>query len=635
MNVKVLFIFILFSCTTLVLRGQPYPSVGNRFEVDQKKGCAPLTVLVTIKPPSVCNGANPCDMDFEGNNQFQSLTFTHTYTQPGKYKLRIQFQASGIDEIEIDVVQNIQPEFEIYSCNNNAVSLKVTDNNYNQYVINYNDATPVVVRPSGSLATDNHTFASAGPKTITIRGRNLSAADNCSAMNKPVTAMLTLPAANLTQLSVLNSTQIALDLNGLSTVRYRLEIATNNNTTFQLIQNLYNQTTVTLNSLRPDDNYYCFRLATFDPCNSAITAYSNIICSSNFDVSAQSDVNKLIWTTATSGIANFTINKSDNTGSLPSLTRPTSPLFFDDNNIVCTIPYTYQLVSNYADGSRSISLSKSVTAFSSTIPTAVENISSMVTPTGVDLVWQQNPAFTPTEYSVFKSVNGGYSLLTKINSASVSDPAYSTTESTCYKISYQDVCGNFSPFSQEACPIQLFGSLQKDNSIILNWNAYTGWTNGVDHYAIQKFNAQGQLLQTIDVANATTFTDDVEDLLNQIYTYKIIAIANDVGVINSVSNTITIIKEPNLFYPTAFTPNNDGLNDTFTVFSQYVVAFEMKIFNRWGELLFTTSNPTQGWDGTFKGSTMPEGTYAFIAKITDLAGRTFDRSGSVVLLRKK
>jgi gliding motility-associated-like protein len=60
----------------------------------------------------------------------------------------------------------------------------------------------------------------------------------------------------------------------------------------------------------------------------------------------------------------------------------------------------------------------------------------------------------------------------------------------------------------------------------------------------------------------------------------------------------------------------------------------MKIFNRWGELLFTASNIDDEWDGTFKGKTQPEGTYVFSAEIVDEAGRTSTRSGSIVLLSR-
>jgi gliding motility-associated-like protein len=97
-----------------------------------------------------------------------------------------------------------------------------------------------------------------------------------------------------------------------------------------------------------------------------------------------------------------------------------------------------------------------------------------------------------------------------------------------------------------------------------------------------------------------------------------------------------MIKRPNIFYPTGFTPNNDGLNDTFTVFGQFVTKFEMGIFNRWGEMMYTTEDiDGAGWDGTYKGTLMPEGTYVFKATITDLTGKTFERSGAIFLIHKK
>jgi hypothetical protein len=52
-------------------------------------------------------------------------------------------------------------------------------------------------------------------------------------------------------------------------------------------------------------------------------------------------------------------------------------------------------------------------------------------------------------------------------------------------------------------------------------------------------------------------------------------------------------------------------------------------------MLFTTTNLTEGWDGKYKDTLQPEGTYAFVAKITDFTGKTYDKSGSFVLLRKK
>ena len=141
-------------------------------------------------------------------------------------------------------------------------------------------------------------------------------------------------------------------------------------------------------------------------------------------------------------------------------------------------------------------------------------------------------------------------------------------------------------------------------------------------------------MQIFQAGTATSYIDNSDDLNYQTFVYVVKANAVEPGFGQSVSNRVPLLKDPNLFHPTAFTPNGDNLNDNFSVFGQYVVAFDMQIFNRWGELLFSTNDIQSGWDGTFRGNEMPEGTYTFIAHITDRAGRTFKRSGSVLLLRK-
>jgi hypothetical protein len=243
--IKNLFVAILLGTGSLAA-AQPYVSDLGRFEVDQVKGCVPLTVNVTILLPFVCNGANPCDMDFENNNMFQSLTFTHTYTQPGVYLLRILFQTSGFDQITIEVTPDIPPAFDLYSCNGNGVQVNITDTNYDQYVIDYNDATPLVVVPSGSMAQDNHVFATTGNKMVTVRGRNLNADDNCTPMNQAVTALATLPTPSITTLTVLDNASLRLDFNNQNNILYRLEMATNGGA-FQPFMDVHNSSSVVAN----------------------------------------------------------------------------------------------------------------------------------------------------------------------------------------------------------------------------------------------------------------------------------------------------------------------------------------------------------------------------------------------------
>ena len=630
MKLKVTLAFFLFGLTVLV-HAQPYVSRDGRFQVDQVKGCAPLTVNVTIIPPNVCSPGVPCEFFYE-TNPIQNV-FTHQYTQPGTYTLRVLFQAGvPIDQITITVLPNTPPEFEIYSCGNNSVQVKVTDTNYNQYVINYNDASPDVVVPSGSLAFSQHAYASSGNKTITVRGRNLGADDNCNPASKVVNAVVTLPVPTITLLTVLNDRDIQLDFNSQPNILYRLQIAQNSSTAFQNLQNVYETTTTTINNLSTDGNFYCFRLGAFDPCNNT-TAYSNIICSSNFDVTALNNLNQLSWVTSSTGVSNYAFSKNSD----PPLNAASTATSLNDPNVICGVDYCYQQTTNYSNGSRSISLSKCATAISTNIPTVVENISTIVGPgnDNVELRWTQDPAFVAATYSITKSANGNFAPPVSSSTTSYTDDEYLNEVVSCYKISYADACNNKSPVSVDACPIKLIAALEPNNAVNLSWSAYGAWKNGVNRYVVEKFNEQGQLLFTVNAGIATTYVDNTQDLSNQVAVYRITAFANQAGIISSVSNTFTIIKEPNLFYPTAFTPNGDGLNDIFNVFGQFIITFEMRIFNRWGEMMYVTEDLKSGWDGTFKGSLMPEGTYVFRATLTDQAGRTFDRSGTVVLLKKE
>jgi gliding motility-associated-like protein len=116
----------------------------------------------------------------------------------------------------------------------------------------------------------------------------------------------------------------------------------------------------------------------------------------------------------------------------------------------------------------------------------------------------------------------------------------------------------------------------------------------------------------------------------------VLADANEAGLKTSISNQVVVTKNANLFYPNAFTPDDIGpkANETFTVYGQYIQKMELKIFDRWGTLVYFSDNNTP-WDGTNNGRDMPEGTYVWIASLTDFAGQQFSREGTVVILRKK
>jgi gliding motility-associated-like protein len=92
--------------------------------------------------------------------------------------------------------------------------------------------------------------------------------------------------------------------------------------------------------------------------------------------------------------------------------------------------------------------------------------------------------------------------------------------------------------------------------------------------------------------------------------------------------------EPVLVCPNAFTPNGDGLNDIFRLkYPGTIDGYQMQIFNRWGQMVFSSSDPFGGWDGKYSSVLQPAGTYVWIIRSTDRSGKKQKIEGSVVLIR--
>ncbi len=105
----------------------------------------------------------------------------------------------------------------------------------------------------------------------------------------------------------------------------------------------------------------------------------------------------------------------------------------------------------------------------------------------------------------------------------------------------------------------------------------------------------------------------------------------------ATTDSITIYKSCYLNIPNVFTPNSDGLNDQFfprQLLSRQVTKFKMQIFNRWGQIIFETTNIYgRGWDGDFNGLAQPGGVYVYLIE-AEFANSTAEKyQGNVTLLR--
>lgn len=98
---------------------------------------------------------------------------------------------------------------------------------------------------------------------------------------------------------------------------------------------------------------------------------------------------------------------------------------------------------------------------------------------------------------------------------------------------------------------------------------------------------------------------------------------------------ITVVDKTSIYVPTAFTPNNDGKNDQLRVVAHgRVKLHHFTVFNRWGEVMFSSSDLARGWDGTLRGVPAAGGVYVWILKVTDeLTGNVIEQKGTVTIIR--
>ncbi len=116
--------------------------------------------------------------------------------------------------------------------------------------------------------------------------------------------------------------------------------------------------------------------------------------------------------------------------------------------------------------------------------------------------------------------------------------------------------------------------------------------------------------------------------------YSVEAITSEGCPLNA-SFKVTVIDDPLVVFPSAFTPNGDGLNDQFipVVLGLFEVE-SFKVFNRWGQMVYTSNEVAVGWDGTYEGEDEGVGTYVyFLSGKSTSTGKPYFVKGNVVLLR--
>ena len=119
------------------------------------------------------------------------------------------------------------------------------------------------------------------------------------------------------------------------------------------------------------------------------------------------------------------------------------------------------------------------------------------------------------------------------------------------------------------------------------------------------------------------------------YTIKLKISNNTLSCSDSISKPLHVLSGCIIAVPSAFTPNNDGLNDfLYPINAMKANDLEFKVFNRWGHLVFLSRNWQQKWDGKVNGTMQSPGVFAWYLKYThSVTGQKVFQKGTTMLIR--
>lgn len=253
--------------------------------------------------------------------------------------------------------------------------------------------------------------------------------------------------------------------------------------------------------------------------------------------------------------------------------------------------------------------------------------------------WQRSAEQTFLGYNVYRShLDGSREIRIKslmTDSVLTDDAVDVMKQSYCYKIRQVNDCGieNKTP-GDEACSMVLKG-VSNPFEHSLNWNPYVYWKAGTKQFAVIR---QEPDMEPIEVAQtgplAILYTDDQLNIDNGLYHYTIRADENDGGYgYSSLSNTIELIQKPIVYTPNVFTPNNDQVNDRWEPHPVFVKEYNLKIFNRWGQLVFETNDKHETFNAEFYKDPTAVDAYVYLITYTGWDNSMHNQTGNVTVLR--
>jgi gliding motility-associated-like protein len=219
------------------------------------------------------------------------------------------------------------------------------------------------------------------------------------------------------------------------------------------------------------------------------------------------------------------------------------------------------------------------------------------------------------------------------------EDAVVTAESYYYQVEVVDSCGMASVIANTSRTILLQTEALPGLSNRLTWNAYESWSGRTLGYKVYRRldNSSPDLLTDVD-SLTLTYTDNVSGLTGSIsrIDYFVEAYEGSGNAFGfreqSFSNEVLSEQEPKVYLPNAFAPH--GLNNILKPVCVFVGSegYEFVVYNRWGQEIFRTNEPGEGWDGRYNGDYVQQDVYVYLISFRNALNQPRQIKGNVVVL---
>jgi gliding motility-associated-like protein len=353
----------------------------------------------------------------------------------------------------------------------------------------------------------------------------------------------------------------------------------------------------------------------------------------------------------------YTVYRQKTTAVWDSIGRVNgSELAFIDTSIICYTTHVYRVKAKEINGLGEFSFSDTCHVkpiYMNTVNPPTMRRATVINDDYVRVDWEKpatnrfplvnyvikgeqmsSPLGNPSSASIWRLPASEDSLVLKHQQVDVDRLSYR------YKVLGIDACGDSSAWTAIAQSIVLTTSLNKDYNPVLQWNKYQKWPDGVREYLVERNMGEGFKVIAVLSANETMHTDALNSLnCIPMLEYRITANRNrqipsdSTWMHLSTSNVSQPVTETKIFVPNAFTPNSNRLNETFQPEGIYIASYTLKIFNIWGEAVFSEHGCSPKWDGNYMGKQAPQGVYAYLILAKGVDGKMYYFNGDVTLLR--